>query len=86
MVAIYLTTLDSFGKLTVHPDMWIVVILYCALYTLFQAAMLTYSCFLRRSEDLYEGSRDPVVTWGFRLMVVGSLALAATVMAMVATA
>ena len=66
--------------------MWIVVILYCALYALFQAAMLTYSCFLRRSEDLYEGSRDPVLTWGFRLMVVGSLALAATVMAMVATA
>ena len=48
--------------------------------------MLTYSCFIRRSEDLDEGSRDGVVTWGFRLMVVGSLAMAITVMVMVVTA
>ena len=48
--------------------------------------MLTYTCFMRRSAELDEGRRDGVVTWGYRLLVVGSLALAATVMAMVATA
>ena len=48
--------------------------------------MQTYSCFIRRSEDLDEGSRDGVVTWGFRLMMLGSLAMAVTVMVMVATA
>ena len=48
--------------------------------------MLTYTCFMRRSAELEDGRRDAVVTWGYRLLVLGSLALAATVMAMVATA
>ena len=57
---------------------------YCVFYVLFQVAMLTYLRFMRRSNE--EGSRDVVVTWGYRLMVLGSLSLAATVMVMVATA
>ena len=40
VAAIYLTTLDSFGKITVHPDMYIVVILYCVFYALFQGKNL----------------------------------------------
>ena len=35
IAAIYLTTLDDF-KLAVPEEMYIVVILYCALYALFQ--------------------------------------------------
>ena len=48
--------------------------------------MLTYSYFSRRSEELDEGSTDGVLTWGFRLMILVSLATAVTVMVMVATA
>ena len=54
--------------------------------TLFKVVMLTYTCFMRRSSELDDGRRDAIVTWGYRLLVLGSLALAATVMVMVATA
>ena len=40
MAAIYLTTLEDFTKLIVHPDMYIVMILYFIFYAIFQGTKL----------------------------------------------
>ena len=65
VAAIYLTTLETFAKLTVHPDMWIVVVAYCAFYALFQVAMLARMFLARRSEsnsysNEAEGGREDI--------------------------